>query len=207
MTRRGRRAACAAAVCGGLLMTATACSSGSEPTIQTPPVSTSQAPSLTPTASPSPSVDPAAQPAVEAYLAFSAAAVAAQRDPATFSKSEKNAGALTSVAFDPIRINYILYIQQLANAKTAFRGTPSQPRVTVKSVDLAAKPYPKVVLTDCPTEEPTWRLYYLKTGKVAPQVKEKVPRPYLATVEVIKVHGRWGASTINVDTSQTCTPA
>lgn len=207
MTRRGRRAACAAAACGGLLMTATACSSGSEPTIQAPPTSTSLATSLTPTASPSPSVDPAVQPAVEAYLAFSAAAVAAQRDPATFSKSEKNAEALTSVAFDPIRINYILYIEQLANAKTAFRGTPSQPRVTVKSVDLAAKPYPKVVLTDCQTEAPNWRLYYLETSKVAPKAKEKVPGPYLATVEVIKVRGRWGASTIEVDKSRTCTPA
>lgn len=204
MTRRGSGAACVAVVCGGLLMTA--CSSGSTPTLQTPPASTSQATSVTPTGSPSPSVAPEAQPAVEAYLEFSEAATAAQRDPATFSKSEKNAEAFTSVAFDPIRIAYIQYIAQLANAKTAFQGTPSQPRVSVKSVDLAAKPYPKVVLADCPTAAPTWRLYYLKTGKVAPEVKEKVPAPYLSTVEVIKVQGRWGASAITVDKSRTCTP-
>lgn len=207
MTRRGRRAACAAAACGSLLMTATACSSGSGPTIQAPPASTSQAASLTPTASPSPSVDPAAQPAVEAYLAFSAAATAAQRDPATFSKSEKNAEAFTSVAFDPIRIAYIQYIAQLANQKTAFRGTPSRPRVSVKSVDLAAKPYPLVVITDCPTPAPTWRAYKVKTGKEVPDVVSSVPLPYELTVEVIKVHGRWGASKVDVDESRTCVPA
>jgi len=201
VTRRGSRAAFVAAMCGGLLLTA--CSGGSEPRIQPAPTSTT--PTQTSSPSVSPSVDPAAQPALDAYMAFWDAANDAQRDPATFSKDEESAKAFTSVAFDPIRIAYIQYIAGLANEKTAFRGTPGRPRVKVQSVDLAAQPYPMVVLADCPTPEPTWRKYLVKTGEVVPEANGSVPPPYKLTVEVIKVDGRWGASKVTADKSRTCT--
>lgn len=203
MTCWGKRAAYAAVVCGAIL--ATACSSGSNPTLQTPSASTSEKRSATSTASSS--ANPETQPALAAYLAFTEAATAAQRDPAAFSRSEESASAFTSVAFDPIRIAYIGYIGQLARANTAFRGTPSQPRVTVKSVALAAKPYPLVVLTDCPTPAPTWHAYEVESGKAVPDAVGSVPPPYELTIEVIKVNGRWGASKVDVDKSRTCTPA
>ena len=200
MTRRGSRAAFVAAVCGGLLVTA--CSGGSEPRIQPAPTSTT----LTPTSSPSvsPSVDPAAQPALDAYEEFWRAAKDAERDPAAFSKDQESAKAFTSVAFDPIRAEYIAYILSLANSKTAFRGTPEETRARVKSVDMARKPYPMVVLTDCQTAAPTWRLYVLKTGEEVPDAKASVPPPYELTVEVIKVDGRWGPWKVTADTSRTC---
>lgn len=203
VSRRGSRAAFVAAVCGGLLLTA--CSGGSEPRIQPAPTSTT----LTPTSSPSvsPAVDPAAQPALDAYEAFWRAAKDAERDPAAFSKDEESAKAFTSVAFDPIRIQYIDYIAGLANEKTAFRGTPGRPRVKVQSVDLAAQPYPLIVLTDCMTPAPTWRKYVVKTGELVPDANGSVSPPYKLTVEVIKVDGRWGPSKVTADKSRTCTAA
>jgi hypothetical protein len=78
--------------------------------------------------------------------------------------------------------------------------------VKVAAIESDAKPYPRVVLKDCPTPTPTWRIYDAKTGKdmTRPLPPGTQPTPYLSTVEVIYYQGHWGVSKIDADTSRTC---
>jgi hypothetical protein len=88
-----------------------------------------------------------------------------------------------------------------------FKGDPGRPRVRVDAIESDAKPYPMVVLKDCPTPTPTLRIYDAKTGKdmTMPLPPGTQPTPYLSTVEVIYYQGRWGVWKIDADTSRTCT--
>jgi hypothetical protein len=182
-------------------VTVTGCTSGSQPHIQNPPTSTSASSASAST----PSIDPAARPAVDAYLAYVAASDNAERAPQAFVDGKNPATDFTKYTFDPRRARYTAYITGLAQQQVAFRGTPPQPRVSVTSVDIAAKPYPTVVLSDCRTPAPTWAAYDLKTGKRVPFVKNKVPLPYRSTVRMIHYQGRWGVSDVNADSTKTCT--
>lgn len=74
----------------------------------------------------------------------------------------------------------------------------------VTAINLAAKPYPTVVLTDCPTLAPTWQEYMVKTGAVVPQQTQSVPPPYLVTVQVIQYHNHWGVQRVTPE-AKTCT--
>ena len=199
MTRRGSRAVLVAAACVGLL--STACSGGSSPTLETPTSTGATTPSVS--ATPTSSIDPNAQPAVATYEAFVVASRAATEDPQAFA-SGKNED-FTRSSFDPIQGLFTAYVMGLAREQAAFRGTPPRPRIRVKSVELDAKPYPRVVLLDCQTPAPTWEKYLTKTGKSVPSANGKVPPPYELTVEVIYYEGRWGASTVSSDKSRTCT--
>ena len=91
-------------------------------------------------------------------------------------------------------------------------GTIDLETVDLETLDLEAiepdaKPYPTVVLKDCPTPTPTWRMYDARTGKQLTMTLPPgtQPTPYLSTVEVIYYQGRWGVSKIAADTSRTCT--
>lgn len=135
---------------------------------------------------------------MDAYLAFDAAATAATRDPAKFMAGKDPSVDFQRYAFDPFRGQYVSYVMGLARERVAYRGTPPQPRLSVVSVDLAAKPYPKVVLSNCETPAPMWREYVIKTGKVVPEANQ-VPPPYRVTIEVIYYEKHWGAYKVAID--------
>jgi hypothetical protein len=182
------------------------CSSGSQPHTQTPtPATTTVTGTSSSSSAPSASIDPRAQPAVDAYLKMTAAAISAKRDPKKSVAGTDPASDFRPYSFDPFRAEYAAYMMQLARDQVAYRGTPHEPRIKVKSVDLAAKPYPKVVLTNCQTPAPTWRAYDRKTGKDLPEPSVSVPPPYLLTVEVIQYDSHWGVQKIDGDRSRTCT--
>lgn len=181
-------------------MTIAGCASGSQPRTQVP--STSSTPSAT--ASPTVSIDPNAQPAVDAYRSFNAAATAATRDPEKFMAGKDPTMDFQRYSFDPFRGQYISYVMSLARQEVAFRGAPPQPRLSVLSADLTAKPYPKVVLSNCETPAPSWREYVVKTGKVVPEANQ-VPPPYRTTIEIIYYDKHWGVSKVTVDRTKTCT--
>jgi hypothetical protein len=161
-----------------------------------------------PTSRPTPTIDPKAQPAVSAYMNFVAARAEALRNPPKFGQTYLPAADFTRFAFDPARSKANLSIVSLGEQGLLYKGDPGRPRVSGAALEIDAKPYPKVVLWDCPTPTPTWRIYDAKTGKdmTLPPPPGTQPTPYLSTVEVIYYQGRWGVSKIDADTSRTCTP-
>jgi hypothetical protein len=176
-----------------------------KPTATKAPTSSSMTSS--PASSPTPTIDPKAQLAVEAYLNFVTALAEASKSPRKLGQSYLPAADFTKFSFDPVRGQANASIASLSEHGQLFKGDPGRPRVSVAAIELDATPYPKVVLKDCPTPTPTWRIYDAKTGKamamtLPPGTK---PTPYLSTVEVIYYQGRWGVSKINADTSRTCT--
>lgn len=108
--------------------------------------------------------------------------------------------------FDPARGEYVGYVLNLTLAQLAYRGTPPTPRPSVTNVDLAAKPYPTVTLTDCPTAPGNWKVVATSGPPPTTKTAPKVPAPYKATVTVIFYEKRWGVSRMAVDSSRTCTP-
>jgi hypothetical protein len=169
------------------------------------PTSTSMTSS--PTSSQIPTIDPKAQPAVNAYINFVTARDEALRNPPKLGQNYLPAADFTKFAFDPVRGQANSSIVSLGEQGLLYKGDPGRPRVRVDAVEPDAKPYPTVVLKDCPTATPTWRIYDAKTGKdmtLLPPSGTK-PTPYLSTVEVIYYQGHWGVSKIDADTSRTCT--
>lgn len=160
------------------------------------------------TSSPASTIDPKARPAVTAFLNFVVARAEALRNPRKLGQPIPLAADFTKFAFDPVRGQANASIVSLSEQGLLFKGDPGRPRVSVAAIEIDAKPYPKVVLKDCPTPTPTWRIYDAKTGKdmTLPPPSGTQPTPYLSTVEVIFYQGRWGVSTIDADTSRTCTP-
>jgi hypothetical protein len=171
----------------------------------TAPTSTSMTSS--PTSSQTPTIDPKAQPAVTAYTNFVAAVSEALKNPRKSEQSYGSAGDFANYSFDPFRGQERASIVSLGEQGQVFKGDPGRPRVKVDAIESDAKPYPTVVLKDCPTPTPTWRTYDAKTGSdVTPQPPPGVqPMPYLSTIEVIYYQGHWGVSKIDADTSRTCT--
>jgi hypothetical protein len=172
----------------------------------TAPTSTSMTSS--PTSSQTPTIDPKARPAVTAYMNFVAARGEAMRNPRKLGGADYLPAAdFTKYAFDPVRGQTNASIVSLSEQGQLFKGDPGHPRVKVDAIEPDAKPYPTVVLKDCPTPTPTWQIYDARTGKAVTMTLPPgtPPTPYLSTVEVIYYQGHWGVSKIDADTSRTCT--
>jgi hypothetical protein len=190
---------------------ATGCTSSSKDkgSTTTPPATVSSSsgnPSSTKSATPtgSPTFDPTVKPAVDAYLAYWAAANEADRHPPSVDQTWPKGGDFTKFSFDPAQVETANSVYKLNQAGLEFRGTAPTARVAVTSVQLGAKPWPTVVLTNCPTPEPTWKAYDVRTGKAATAKPGMVPPPYLVTVKMIFYQKRWGAYQMTPDTSKTC---
>jgi len=151
-------------------------------------------------------IDPMAQHAVEAYLAYMTASNNAQRTPRALGQEFAPGADYTKYVFDPEKSEFSAFILQLSSQGLKMEGDPGRPRPKVQSVDLVAKPYPLVVLTDCPTHAVKWGVHEVKTGKdvtVQPPSGTVAP-PYRTTVQVISYQGHWGVSKITTDSSRTC---
>lgn len=172
----------------------------------TPPSTGSQ--STPPTSRSSTPADPRVAAAVKAYENFMAAyEVSEQHPPSSPAKPYVAGSDFTRYSFDPARIEYVSYIRGLMQLQVAYRGTPPVPRVFVTNVDLGAKPYPTVMLVDCPTAPDDWKVVATSPGPPATtKTAPKAPPPYKATVTVIFYEKRWGVYKIRTDTSRTCTP-
>lgn len=144
-------------------------------------------------------------PAIAAFIDYITATYNAQRAPRQPGEPYTPKEDFTRYSFDPMRSQENAYIASLAAAGEAFRGTPPMPRVHVTSIDLDGKPYPTVVLTNCPTPAPSWAAYDTKTNKNVPYTTTKVAPPYLSTVTVILHEGHWGVQKTSVDSARTCT--
>ena len=182
-----------------------ACGGGSAPVKSLVSVSTATTSSAM--SAPKATIDPKAQPAVTAFLNFVAARAEALRNPRKLGQDFLPTADFTKFAFDPVRGQANASIVSLSDQGLLFKGDPGHPRVSVNAIETDAKPYPTIVLKDCPTPTPTWRIYDAKTGKdmTLPFPSGTMPMPYLSTVEVIFYQGHWGVSKIDADTSRTCT--
>jgi hypothetical protein len=169
-------------------------------TSPTTPATSSPASRLTPT------IDPKAQPAVDAYLAYMAASNNALRKPRALGQDFAPGADYTKYSFDPERSEFSDYISQLSSQGLKMAGDPGRPRPRVRSIDLAAKPYSLVVLTDCPTPALNWDAHEVKTGKnvTVPPPAGTVPPPYRTLVQVINYENHWGVSKITTDSGRTC---
>jgi hypothetical protein len=125
--------------------------------------------------------------------------------PPAVGQNYPSSADFTKYSFDPLKSQMSGYVAGLAQQGVAFKGTPPRPRVTVTAINLAAKPYPTVLLSSCPTPESTWVEYVVVTGKVVPFASAKVPPPYRVAVEMIYSDGHWGVARTTPDTSATCT--
>ena len=175
-----------------------------KPAAKTSPSSPMTSP---PSSSQTPTIDPKAQPAVSAYMNYVTALNEALQSPRKLGQNFTPAADFTKSSFDPVRGDANAFIVSLSEGGQLFKGDPGRPRVKVVAIEPDAKPYPTVVLKDCPTPTPTWRIYDAKTGKdmTMPLPPGTQPTPYLSTVEVIYYQGRWGVWKIDADTSRTCT--
>ena len=182
-----------------------ACGAGSVPVKSVAPMSIPAASSAT--SSSTPTIDPKAQSAVTAYLDYVTALNQALQSPRKLGQNFAPVDDFTMFAFDPARGQANVFIVSLSEQGQVFKGDPGRPRVRVDTIEPDAKPYPRVVLKDCPTPTPTWRIHDAKTGKEMTMTLPPgtQPTPYLSTVEVIYYQGHWGVSKINADTSKTCT--
>jgi hypothetical protein len=159
-----------------------------------------------PTSSQIPTIDPKAQPAVTAYLAYISASNMAQRRPQTLGQDLLPSANYLKYSFDPERSAFSALVYQLSSQGLMMDGDPGRSRPEVRTLDLAAKPYPVVVLTDCPTPAVAWDVYDVRTGKDVSVMPPSgtVPSPYRTTVQVINAQNHWGVSKITTDVSRTC---
>jgi hypothetical protein len=190
-----------------MVLATAACGAGGAAVRPTLTTSTSSPMTSSPTTNQTPTIDPKAQPAVNAYMDFVAARAEALRNPRKLGQSFTTAADFTKFAFDPARGEANAFVVSLSDQGQLFKGDPGRPRVSVDAIEPDAKPYPKVVLKDCPTPTPTWRIYDARTGKAMTMTLPPgtQPTPYLSTVEVIYYQGHWGVMKIDADTSRTCT--
>jgi hypothetical protein len=158
------------------------------------------------TSNPTPTIEPKAQPAVDAYLAYMTASNNALRKPPALGQDFPPSADYTKYSFDPERSAFSAFIHQLSSQGLKMAGDPGRPRPTVRSVDFVAKPFPIVVLTDCPTAAVKWDAHDVKTGKNAavPPPAGTVPPPYRTTVQVINYKNHWGVAKITTDSGRTC---
>lgn len=161
----------------------------------TPATSTTPAPN-----SSTPYADPQVKPAVDAYKAYYDAYIAAQRHPS--SRPLRN--AMRKYAFDPAGNQAVVSLIQFASAGLIDKGSPPSPRVSVLSVQLSAKPYPTVSISDCPTPPDNWATYDAKTGKKLAPAPGRAKPPYLTTATLIHYQGRWGVQKASTDYKRSC---
>lgn len=150
-----------------------------------------------PTGASTPSVTPPAQGAVTAYITMLNLYNQASRDP-------KRADTtvlyrfLTGHALNLIKTS----LAGMAKHGYAYRGTPADPRVKVRSVLGASA----VFLTSCPLEasDHPFQEYDVKTGKALPVPSRTPPPPYLLNITVKKVGAQWKVSDIIQSAGATC---
>ena len=188
------------------VLAVTGCGSGHGAAVKPAATSTLSPMTSSPTSSPTLTVDPKAQPAVDSYLAYMNASNNALRNPRALGHDFAAGADYTKYSFEPERSQFSAFINQLWSQGLKMVGDPGRPRPMVQSIDLAAKPSPLVVLTDCPTPAVEWDAHDVKTGKnmAVPPPTGTVPPPYRTTVRVISYQGRWGVSKITTDSSRTC---
>jgi hypothetical protein len=190
------------------LVLATAACGGADgavkPTVTKAPTGSSMTSS--PTSSPASPIDPKAQPAVDAYLAYMTASNNALRKPRALGQDFAPGADYTKYSFDPARGSLSAVIQQFSSQGLMMTGDPGQPRIQVQSIEIGAKPYPRVTLSDCPTPPVQWHPTDTKTGKdvSAPLPSGVAAPPHKVTIQVIFYQGRWGVSRTTSDLRLTC---
>jgi hypothetical protein len=140
------------------------------------------------------------------HLAYMTASHNALRKPRALGQDIPLNADYTKYSFDPERSEFSAFIYQLSSQGLKMAGDPGLPRPKVRSIDLVAKPFPIVVLTDCPTPAVKWDAHDVKTGKNAavPPPAGTVPPPYRTTVQVINYKNHWGVAKITTDSGRTC---
>jgi hypothetical protein len=158
------------------------------------------------TSNPTPTIEPKAQPAVDAYLAYMTASNNALRKPRALGQDFPPGADYTKYSFDPARSSLSAVIQQFSSQGLMMTGDPGQPRIQVQSLEIGAKPYPRVTLSDCPTPPVQWHPTDTKTGKdvSAPLPSGVAAPPHKVTIQVIFYQGRWGVSRTTSDLRLTC---
>lgn len=163
-----------------------------------PPVSASQTDAP---ATSAPTRSPEEKAAVTSYLNLVAASNSAYEDPEGVS-----AKSFAEFAVDPALGVILNDVTNLQLSSYEFRGVPPVSRITISHSDLGAKPYPFVVLVDCPTVSTTWKVYSQATGKPVQVVSQEIDPPYATTNEMVHIRERWVLRTTSVDRSRTCSP-
>ena len=147
--------------------------------------------------------DDASHAAVLAYLAFRTVSYRAEMAPDDYTTW---LGKLNATAVDPARTDEEQKLFQDRALPWAYRGTPPASRTSVQTIALDAKPYPSVVIADCPTVSATWRVFDIKKNKplrqVFPSGTSKPPYPTTATVIYYRSH--WTVQQVNTDMRRTC---
>lgn len=190
-----------------LTVLATAACGGDEVAVK--PIATKTATTAVtsaPTSSPTPTIDPKAQPAVEAYLAYMTAANNALRKPRALGQEFAPGADYSKYAFDPARGSLSSIIQLLSSQGLMMTGDPGKPRIQLQSLEIGARPYPQVTLSDCPTPPVQWHPTDTKTGKdaSAPVPSGVAAAPHKMTIQVIYYQGHWGVYKTTTDLSRTC---
>lgn len=171
-----------------------------------PTTSTSTAPSSSPTPSSSAPADPRVAAALKAYDNFTTATyVSLAHPPLKIGNPYVKGGDFRPYSFDPAQAQMISYLFSLTEGGIEYKGTAPSPRTSVVSAELTAKPYPTVILTDCPTAPSSWNAYYRATGKPTTSKPGQVKPPYLVTVTVIFYEKHWGVQKLTPNASRTCT--
>jgi hypothetical protein len=194
-----------AAVTLTVLATA-ACGGGDAVVKPTAAKSTSSPMTTSPTSSPTPTIDPKAQPAVKAYLAYMTASNNALRKPRALGQEFAPGADYSKYAFDPARGSLNSIIQLLSSQGLMMTGDPGKPRIQLQSLEIGAKPYPQVTLSDCPTPPVQWHPTDTKSGKdaSAPPPSGVAAPPHKMTIQVIYHQSHWGVYKTTTDLSRTC---
>ena len=132
-----------------------------------------------------------------AYLAFRAVSYRAEMAPDDYTTW---LGQLNATAVDPARTEEEQKLFQDRALAWAYRGTPPASRASVQTIALDAKPYPSVVIADCPAVSATWRVF--DTTEVFPSGTAKPPYPTTSTVVYYRSH--WTVQRVNTDVTRTC---
>ena len=195
-----------------------ACSSGASPSptssLSSPTAATTPtSPSTTPLSSSQPSVKPTPSPstvlssqiraAEAAYARFNAAYIVSEMKPRKLGQPWPRGGDFTKFSFVPFSTDSTNDIIFLSHYGLEYRGAPPQSRVVVLTTALTTKP-PEVVLSDCPTAPASWQTYNVSNGKIAPNVKPKIPPPYRSRVVMVYKQSHWGVLSARDDTTKTC---
>lgn len=144
------------------------------------------------------------RPAVKAYLTYRATVTAAQESPSSSARLK----ALAATTIDPQQGKDGNTLLQDHLDSIAWRGAPPRPRVTVTQNRLQAKPYPTVIVRDCPTVSASWRPYLTTDNK---PVAVEYPRgsarpPFAISVTVVRYKSRWVVQNVITSMRKTCAP-
>lgn len=172
----------------------------STPTSSSDP-STSTAPTTTPASSEHP--DPTG-PAIAAYLRYRSIVNAVDRTPS----STRLLNELAAITVDPQQGTDGRTLLQYRLNHLVWRGTPPRPRASVTESRLEAKPYPTVVVRDCPTASASWKPYDTTENKPVPvqYPKGSAHPPFAITATVVDYKSHWVVAKVTTYMRKTCAP-